>query len=310
MRPLASMEDLIDRYLTELRVERGVSPNTLEAYRQDLGKLMHFLARQPTDDPARVTRRTMMEYLASLQRAGASPASSARRLSSARGFFAFLCREQMVTSNPVADVGQPRGWKRLPKTLTEREITALLDLTVGPRPEDQRDSAMVEVLYATGLRVSELISLRQADLNLSVGYLLATGKGAKQRVVPIGDAARAKVETYLSQARGRLLKTRSSTALFVTRRGGRMTRQAFWGMLRVRARRAGITRPISPHMLRHSFATHLLNHGADLRSVQTLLGHANITTTQIYTQVERERLKRLHTQYFPRRKVFRSHEHS
>ncbi len=304
------MEALIDRYLTELRVERGVSPNTLEAYRQDLGKLMQFLSRQRTQDPARVTRQIMVDYLGLLQRAGSSPASAARRLSSARGFFSFLCREQVIPSNPVTDVGPPRGWKRLPKTLTEREITALLDLPVKPRPEDQRDAAMVELLYATGLRVSELLSLRQADLNLSVGYVLATGKGAKQRVVPIGDAARTKVEAYLAHVRGQLLKAKTSTALFVSRRGTRMTRQTFWGMLRLRARRAGITRPISPHMLRHSFATHLLNHGADLRSVQTLLGHANITTTQIYTQVERERLKRLHTRYFPRRKARRPPETS
>jgi integrase/recombinase XerD len=164
---------------------------------------------------------------------------------------------------------------------------------------------MVELLYATGLRVSELLSLRQADLNLAVGYALAMGKGGKQRVVPIGEAARSKVERYLTHVRARLLKTKSSSALFVSRRGTPLTRQAFWGMLRQRALRAGILRPISPHMLRHSFATHLLNHGADLRSVQTLLGHANITTTQIYTQVERERLKRLHAQYFPRRKAGR-----
>ncbi len=300
------MEALIDRYLTELRVERGVSPNTLDAYRQDLAKFLEFCARHHVTEPARVTRGAMLEYLAALQRSGASPASSARRLSSVRGFFAFLCREQLIAANPVADVGQPRGWKRLPKTLTEREVAAVLDLPVGPKPEDQRDAAMVEMLYATGLRVSELIALRQSDVNLSVGYLLATGKGSKQRVVPIGDAARAKVEVYLMETRARLLKARSSPALFVTRRGSRMTRQAFWTMLRLRARRAGITRPISPHMLRHSFATHLLNHGADLRSVQTLLGHANITTTQIYTHVERERLKRLHTQYFPRKKSRRA----
>lgn len=300
------MEALIDRYLIELRVERGVSRNTLEAYRQDLGRLMQFLSSRKTTDPGHVSRRMIVDYLSALHRAGSSPASAARRLSAARGFFSFLCREQVLADNPAADVGQPRGWKRLPKTLTEGEITNLLDLPVGPRLEDQRDAAMVELLYATGLRVSELLSLRQADLNLAVGYALAMGKGGKQRVVPIGEAARSKVEHYVAHVRARLLKTKSSAALFVSRRGTPLTRQAFWGMLRQRARRAGILRPISPHMLRHSFATHLLNHGADLRSVQTLLGHANIMTTQIYTQVERERLKRLHAQYFPRRKAGRS----
>lgn len=296
------MKLLVDRYVTDLRVERGVSTNTLEAYRHDLDTFIQFLSRQHISDPAPVSRRTMQDYLAALQRSGLSPASIARGLSAVRGFFAFLVRERMVVGNPVADMTQPRLWKRLPKTLTEREVTDLLDLPVGPRAEAQRDTAMVEVLYATGLRVSELITLRLADLNLSVGYLLAMGKGAKQRVAPIGDTARTKVETYLAGARGALLKARVSPALFVTRRGARMTRQAFWGMLRARAVRAGITRPISPHMLRHSFATHLLNRGADLRAVQTLLGHASITTTQIYTQVERERLKRLHTDLFPRKR--------
>jgi integrase/recombinase XerD len=231
------MKLLVDRYVTDLRIERGVSPNTLEAYRHDLGKFIQFLSRQHISDPARVSRRTMQDYLAALQRSGFSPASIARGLSAVRGFFTFLVRERMAVGNPVADMAQPRLWKRLPKTLTEREVTDLLDLPVGPRAEDQRDTAMVEVLYATGLRVSELITLRLADLNLSVGYLLAMGKGAKQRVVPIGDTARTKVETYLAGTRGALLKARVSPALFVTRRGAGMTRQAFWGMLR--ARRAG-----------------------------------------------------------------------
>lgn len=198
-------------------------------------------------------------------------------------------------------LGAPRPWVKLPRTLTQNEVTKLLELADGSRPEEQRNAAMVELLYATGLRVSELVNLELSQLNLAVGYVLASGKGAKQRVVPIGDLARRKVGAYLETARGMLVKRRESPNVFVTRRGGKLTRQGFWKLLRLRARRAGMSKPISPHMLRHSFATHLLDHGADLRSVQAMLGHARISTTQIYTHVERKRLKRLHSTLFPRK---------
>ena len=198
-------------------------------------------------------------------------------------------------------LGPPRPWVKLPRILTQSEVTMLLERAGGSRPEGQRDAAMIELLYATGLRVSELVNLELSQLNLAVGYVLAFGKGAKQRVVPIGDLARRKVAAYLETARSRLMKTRQSPHVFVTRRGGKLTRQGFWKLLRVRARKAGISKPITPHMLRHSFATHLLDHGADLRSVQAMLGHARISTTQIYTHVERERLKRLHSALFPRK---------
>lgn len=195
----------------------------------------------------------------------------------------------------------PRPWMRLPKTLTQLDVNNLLELVDGSRPEGRRDAAMLELLYATGLRVSELVNLRLSQLNLAVGYVLATGKGAKQRVVPIGDVARQKIRRYLDKARGVLLKKRDSQHVFVTRRGMPLSRQGFWKLLRARAKQAGIAKLISPHMLRHSFATHLLDHGADLRSVQAMLGHASISTTQIYTHVERERLKRLHSDLFPRK---------
>jgi integrase/recombinase XerD len=190
---------------------------------------------------------------------------------------------------------------RLPKTLTQLDVTHLLELADGSRPEGRRDAAMLELLYATGLRVSELVNLRLSQLNLAVGYVLAAGKGAKQRVVPMGDVARQKIRLYLDKTRGALLKKRESQHVFVTRRGRPMSRQGFWKLLRARAKQAGITKPISPHMLRHSFATHLLDRGADLRSVQAMLGHASISTTQIYTHVERARLKRLHSDLFPRK---------
>jgi integrase/recombinase XerD len=190
---------------------------------------------------------------------------------------------------------------RLPKTLSPQEVTALLDLAALPALEDLRDRAMVELLYATGLRVTELVTAELAQVSLDVGYLLVTGKGAKQRLVPMGEGARQLLRQYVEEARPQLLKQRASRYLFVSRRGGPLTRQAFWKLLRRRAQRAGITQVISPHMLRHSFATHLLEGGADLRSVQVMLGHANIVTTQIYTHVERGRLKRVHDACFPRR---------
>lgn len=292
---------LVDRYLVDLRVEAGLAGNTLEAYRRDLQKLQDFLTARAIRNPAGVTRPVLSEFLAHLRRANLSPASTARCMAALRGFFRFLCRERFLQANPLLNLKTPRAWVRLPKVLSQAEVSRLLELPEGPQPEGTRDAAMVELLYATGLRVSELINLDVAHVNLSVGYVLASGKGAKQRVVPIGEAARQRLEAYLEQARAALIKGRLIRHLFVTRRGGKLTRQGFWKALRARARRAGIIKPLSPHMLRHSFATHLLDRGADLRSVQMMLGHARITTTQIYTHVERERLKRVHADLFPRK---------
>ena len=292
---------LIDRHLSELRIEGGVSRNTLEGYRYDLGKFASFLKVQRIRDPTRATRRTMSAFVGELSRHKLSPASIARCVSALRGFYRFLCKERFVRENPVMDVTTPRPWLKLPKTLSADEIDRLLRVAAGKKPEHLRDAAMLELLYATGLRVSELVGLEQARLNLDVGYVLVSGKGNKQRVVPMGDPARRKLERYLEEARLPLLMGRTSPSVFVTRRGGKFTRQGFWKLLRARARQAGITKPISPHMLRHSFATHLLDHGADLRSVQAMLGHADISTTQIYTHVERARLKQVHRDLFPRK---------
>ncbi|MEK7268300.1 MAG: site-specific tyrosine recombinase XerD [Nitrospirota bacterium] len=297
----AFMESLVDRYLSALRVEGGLARNTLEAYRRDLRKLQAYLATRGMHDPAGATRQTISEFFGYLKRSNPSPASTARCMAALRGFYRFLCKERLARENPMIHLGAPRPWVKLPRTLTQNEVTKLLELADGSRPEEQRNAAMVELLYATGLRVSELVNLELSQLNLAVGYVLASGKGAKQRVVPIGDLARRKVGAYLETARGMLVKRRESPNVFVTRRGGKLTRQGFWKLLRLRARRAGISKPISPHMLRHSFATHLLDHGADLRSVQAMLGHARISTTQIYTHVERKRLKRLHSALFPRK---------
>jgi len=295
------MQTRVEQYLDELRVEGGLARNTLEAYRRDLRKFLAYLVTLGMDDPATATQQTLSGFLAHLKESTLAPASTARCVAALRGFFRFLCREGLATRNPMINLGAPRPWGRLPRTLTQDEVTQLLDLHTGKRPEEIRDAAMVELLYATGLRVSELVSVEVPHLNLEVGYVLASGKGGKQRIVPIGEPARRKVSAYLDLARGTLMRRRVSPFVFVTRRGTKLTRQCFWRVLRDRARRAGISRRISPHMLRHSFATHLLEHGADLRSVQAMLGHASIATTQIYTHVERERLKRVHSELFPRK---------
>lgn len=295
------MEPLIERYLTEVRIERGLAHNTVEAYRRDLQTWHQYMLGRRLQHPAELTREVVRAFLQHLTRTKLSPASIARSLATLRGFFRFLVKERLIAENPILLIDSPRQWMRLPKTLTQDEVTALLDHRKTTKPEDIRDTAMLELLYATGLRVSELVNLELSHLNLSVGYVLATGKGAKQRVVPIGDAARRTIEVYLQGGRQALIKHRESPYLFVTRRGTSMTRQAFWNLLRSRARHSQIMKPISPHMLRHSFATHLLEHGADLRSVQAMLGHSKISTTQIYTHVEEARLKRLHVEFFPRK---------
>ncbi len=299
--PAWCMEELIEPYLTNLRVEGGVADNTILAYRRDLEKLRAYLALQGLRDPRGVTPY-LTGFLSHLRGQCLAPASVSRCLAAIHGFYRFLSTEHGAPEILSHLPGAPKQWMKLPKTLSETEVTALLELPVGLGPEDVRDSAMVELMYAAGLRVSELIALDLSAVNLEVGSVLATGKRDKQRMVPIGEVARLKLEAYCRDVRLTLLKGRASTALFVTRRGASMTRQNFWNILRLRARRAGIHKPIFPHMLRHSFATHLLEHGADLRAVQMMLGHASIVTTQIYTHVEQRRLKQVHTERFPRKR--------
>ena len=297
---------LIDQYLTGLLSERGLSSNTLEGYQRDLGKLQAFLQSQGRVDAASLTRVDVPRLLAFLRTQGLAAASVARCLAAWRGFYRFLLSAGHTDQDPFLNVTIPKATQRLPRALSFSEVQRLLETPAkgvasrGRQPEALRDDAMLEVLYATGLRVSELVRLDIEAVNLSVGFLRATGKGSKQRVVPLGAVAVKKLRRYLESGRPRLLKTRTSNRVFVTRAGRSMTRQGFWKILRRYARAAGIPRAISPHMLRHSFATHLLDRGADLRVVQTLLGHADISTTQIYTHVERERLKQLHKRYHPR----------
>ena len=294
------LDPLVERYLGHLRVEGGLATNTLEAYRRDLGKLQSFLVQQRVKMGEAVASQQLTGFLSSLKDHRLSSASMARTISTLRGWFRFLVREGLLPVSPMQDLSAARRAVRLPKTLTMAEVTALLDLPPLPMLEDQRDRTMLEVMYASGLRVSELVSVELVRLDLGAGCLRILGKGSKERLVPIGEAAREALAHYVDHVRPALLHRRSSRALFVSRRAGALTRQAFWKIVSRRARRAGIAKPISPHMLRHSFATHLLEGGADLRAVQAMLGHANIATTQIYTHVERSRLKQVHRQFFPR----------
>jgi len=304
----------VDRYLTGLISERGLSMNTVEAYRRDLAKLQTFLKEGGREDPASLTRADVPPLLGFLRGQGQghvkgqglSPPSVARAVAACRGFYRFLLSEGVIRHDPFLNVTVPKSSLRLPKALSFVEVQRLLDapsrqaVIRGRQPEALRDDAMLETLYATGLRVSELVTLELEAVNRASGFLRATGKGSKQRVVPLGAVALRKLRRYLEGGRLLLLKTRSSTRLFVTRSGAGMTRQGFWKILRRYARQGNIRRAISPHMLRHSFATHLLEGGADLRVVQTLLGHADISTTQIYTHVEKARLKQLHQKHHPR----------
>ncbi|MDH4327800.1 MAG: site-specific tyrosine recombinase XerD [Nitrospira sp.] len=294
------LDPLVERYLGRLRVEGGLATNTLESYRRDLTKFQQYLAQHQLGIGEPIAPQVVVAFLAALKRQPLAASSIARMLSALRGWFRFLVHEHIVNVNPLRDLTARRRAVRLPKTLTRQEVVRLLDVPTGSGAEDCRDRAMLELLYASGLRVSELIGLSVSQIDLNASCLRVMGKGAKERVVPMGQQARDLLADYVAYVRPVLLKGRPSRALFVSRRARALTRQACWKLLRQRAQRAGIAKPISPHMLRHSFATHLLEGGADLRAVQTMLGHADIATTQIYTHVERSRLKQVHRQYFPR----------
>lgn len=292
-----SMGDLnldADQYLDHLRAERGMSAHTLDGYARDL---RFFTARAGAGEP---TAETVRNVLAAAEEAGLGPRSRARLLSALRGFFKFRIREGLAKENPCDLLASPRLPRTLPKTLSEKEVDRLLAAPDLAAPQGLRDAAMLQIIYATGMRVSELTGLEMANLRLDEGYLIVFGKRAKERPIPVGKAANEAVRAYLQQARSLLLGEHASPHLFVTRRGKAMTRQAFWKLLKGYAAKAEVRTPFSPHTLRHSFATHLLARGADLRSVQIMLGHADLTTTQIYTHVTRERLRQIHKQHHPR----------
>ena len=294
------MERDILQFLNYLSVEKGLSRNTLESYGRDLGKYALFLEGRGLSSPRESTRSDMRDFVGRLRSDGLSTASAARAIAAVRGLHRFLLSEKLTSHDPTEALESPRRGRRLPDVLSGTEVESLLAAPAGDGPERVRDRAMLETLYAAGLRVSELIGLRGSDIEFEAGYLSAFGKGSKQRLVPLGEGALASLREYVASARPLLLKGRDSAALFVTRRGGGMTRQGFWKIIKKYATIAGIKKDISPHSLRHSFATHLIEHGADLRSVQMMLGHSDISTTQIYTHVDSARLKRLHGEFHPR----------
>lgn len=294
------MNNYRDLFLQYLLVERGVSGNTVEAYGRDTLRYVAFLEGEGTTEPAGITPLQVASFIARLMSEGLSPRSRARTLSAIRMFHRFLLVEGYATVNPTALIEAPKTGGKLPTFLTTREIEALLAAPSGAGVTEVRDRAMLELLYATGLRVTELVNLTLRTVNLDAGYLLTFGKGGKERLVPLGDAAIGAARRYQTEARLRLDRGRGCEKLFLTRLGEGMSRQAFWNIIKKRAMQAGITRSISPHTLRHSFATHLLDNGADLRSVQIMLGHADLSSTQIYTHVTMERLKKIHEECHPR----------
>ena len=292
-------KDLVDGFLDAIWAERGLSANTLEGYRRDLGKL--GLALQASGSGlGQAKREDLLGFFAREMRAGRSPRSISRYLSGFRQFYRWMVREGRLAEDPTALIESPKLGRSLPKAMSEAEVEALLARPDTGTPLGLRDRAMLELMYATGLRVSELTGLEMTSLHLNQGTLRVLGKGGKERLVPIGEQALDWLQSYLREARPELLKGAQSRAVFVTARKGPMTRQAFWYAVGRHAKAAGIRQRISPHGLRHSFATHLLNHGADLRVVQLLLGHSDLSTTKIYTHVAREGLKRLHEKHHPR----------
>jgi integrase/recombinase XerD len=289
----------VDRYLTWLAAERRLSPHTLAAYGRDCAALVQFLERQGVSEPAAVLAGHIGNFLAAEQRRGLSARSRARALAAVHGLFGFLVREGVLSTDPSRELRRPRLGRRLPGSLGREAVGKLL----APATDDvlvQRDIAMIELLYAAGLRVSEVITLSVSQVRLEAGYLTVVGKGRKERAVPIGRLARECLLAYLKGARPSILGRRLSPFLFVTRAGKPMTRQGFWRRLRRRAVQAEVREHLSPHTLRHAFATHLVEGGADLRAVQLMLGHADIATTEIYTHVARERLREVHKKFHPR----------
>lgn len=294
------MNEYLDLFMGYCAVEKGLSANTRQAYGRDLARYLDFQERRGRGAPADIASPDIAAFLGFLRDEGIAARSRARTLSAIRMFHRFLMIEQHCATNPAAVIHPPRTPHKLPEFLDGGDVERLLAACAGDGEEGLRDRAMLELLYATGLRVSELVNLRLREINLPVGYLMTVGKGDKERLVPIGESACRWVGRYLEEARCRLDPLGRSPHLFLSRLGSAMTRQAFWNLIKKRARLAGIAKNISPHTLRHSFATHLLENGADLRSVQIMLGHADLSSTQIYTHVTRERLKRLHQQIHPR----------
>ena len=295
-----AMDEAVQAFLDHLSVERGLSPNTIAAYGHDLSQFIEHARKAGASSLDDLTETILIGFMESLRQAGMSAGSISRKLSAIKTFSKYSYREGSVKKDFTANVMGMRAGKKLPSVLSIEEVSKLLNQPNGPEPGDVRDKAMLETLYATGLRVSELINLRLIDLNLDVGFLRCFGKGSKERIVPIGQVAIACVNRYLADGRPKFANSASSEYIFLNSRGRKMSRVGFWKIIKKYTAKAGILKNISPHTLRHSFATHLLQGGADLRSIQEMLGHADIATTQIYTHVTRDKLKEVYRESHPR----------
>ena len=291
-------DTLISRFLDNLWLEKGLSENTLHAYRSDLLQFQQWLASRQ-QGLLQTDAATINAYLAKLV-TQKSTRSVARLLSALRSLYRYLLRENLLASDPTALVDSPKPGRKIPDSLSEEDVEKLLQAPDTDTDLGVRDRTMLEILYASGLRVSELVNLSMAQINRNQGVLRVMGKGSKERLVPLGEQALEWLEMWLGEARANIMQSRQADAVFITRRKQAMTRQAFWYLIKRYARQAGISKPLSPHTLRHAFATHLLNHGADLRAVQMLLGHSDLSTTQIYTHIARQRLQSLHKAHHPR----------
>lgn len=295
-----SIDNYLDNFLNYLVVEKGLTKNTVESYNRDLQKFISYLDKNNIQDLSYVSNIEIISFVLELKSQGLSSKTVGRNLSALRMFFKYLVRENFLKIDPTVNIESPKIRPNLPTVLSVSEVDSLLSQPDIKTMRGLRNKTMLELLYATGVRVTELVSLKIKSLNLEVGYLIAFGKGSKERIIPIGDTAKHFLNEYLINIRPKYLKGKTSTFLFLNPSGGKLSRQGFWKIIKRYALQAGINKKLSPHTLRHSFATHLLERGADLRSVQIMLGHVDISTTQIYTHITQERLKKIHQQYHPR----------
>ncbi len=294
------MRACLSNFIYYLTVEKGLTQNTLESYRRDTERFLQFLIKNKVESLEKVNRSLLVKYLGHLKLKGYASSTISRNVASLRSFFCFLAQENITADNPALELESPRIEKKLPRVLSLGEVDRLLSEPPVNTANGLRDKAMLELLYASGIRVSELISLNTTDFNYEVGFLRCRGKGLKERIVPVGNTAISSVRQYLKQGRVKMVKTGSEKSLFVNHHGRRLTRQGFWKILKKYAGHAGISGEVTPHTLRHSFATHLLENGADLRSVQEMLGHSDISTTQIYTHITRKRIREVYDKTHPR----------
>ncbi len=294
------MKTLIGEFINYIAVERGLAKNTLSAYTRDLDKYTGYLSESKIQKPDSISRDHVTRFMMVLKKNGMSPTSICRHLAAIKMFHRFLVRENLSKEDPTTLVDTPKIFKRIPEVLTQKEVDSILAVAQKVRAKGKRDYVILELFYASGMRVSELVDLKTTSINLEVGFVRAIGKGSKERLIPIGKKAREALVYYCEKIRPKLLKTTPTDVLFLNPSGKKLSRQSVWTIIKKCARLAGIKKNIKPHTLRHTFATHLLEHGADLRSVQEMLGHADISTTQIYTHVDRERLKSVHKQFHPR----------